>query len=90
MADSDTRTVDTRVATKLDLADAAHQLLTPLTAIMGYADLLGVADDPETIRKYVSVIRSNARLLNRMLTELGEGRMPSVPADKKPARRRPR
>ena len=63
-------------AVKKVLADAAHRLRTPLTAILGFSDLLDMTDEPDTIREYVRIIKSNAELLNDMLTELLEGRAP--------------
>ena len=66
-------------AAQAALAGAAHRLRTPLTAILGFADLLDVSDDPETIREYVRIIKSNAEALNDMLTELLDGRPPKTP-----------
>jgi|GEM_PF-2656097 len=54
------------------LAVIAHRLRTPLTAIMGFADLLEDVEDPATILEYVRIIRSNAETLNDMMTELLE------------------
>jgi GAF domain-containing protein len=53
------------------LASAAHQLRTPLTAIMGFADLLeGTEADPKTTAEYVAIIRDNAEKLNDLMREL--------------------
>jgi len=54
------------------LATIAHRLRTPVTAIMGFADLLEDIEDPATILEYVRIIRSNAETLNDMMTELLE------------------
>ncbi|HEV1998525.1 MAG TPA: histidine kinase dimerization/phospho-acceptor domain-containing protein [Candidatus Dormibacteraeota bacterium] len=59
-------------ATPEDLAQMAHRLRTPLTAIMGFADLLEGAEDRETILEYVRIIRDNADRLNDLLKELLE------------------
>ena len=66
-------------AAKAALAGAAHRLRTPLTAILGFADLLDLTDDPATIREYVGIIKSNAETLNEMLAELLDGPPPKRP-----------
>ena len=61
------------------LAVIGHRLRTPLTAIMGFADLLENVEDPATILEYVRIIRSNAETLNDMMIELLDIPSPGLP-----------
>ena len=52
------------------VADVSHELKTPITSIMGYADTLLEADyDKETRDKFLTVIASEARRMARLVTE---------------------
>ncbi len=53
------------------VADVSHELKTPITSIMGYADTLieGEYDD-ETRSKFLSVISTEARRMARLVTDL--------------------
>ena len=53
------------------VADVSHELKTPITSIMGYADTLLEADyDKETRDKFLTVIASEARRMARLVTDL--------------------
>lgn len=52
------------------ISDLIHDLRTPLTGIMGFAELL--LEDPTIIgqnREYVEIILSEAKTLERILSE---------------------
>ena len=53
------------------VADVSHELKTPITSIMGYADTLleGEYDD-ETRTKFLNVISTEARRMARLVTDL--------------------
>ena len=53
------------------IADVSHELKTPITSIMGYADtLLEEEYDKETQSKFLNVIASEARRMARLVTDL--------------------
>lgn len=54
------------------MASITHDLKTPITSITGYADgiLDGVADTPEKMREYATVIRKKARSLQLLAEDL--------------------
>jgi len=54
------------------MASITHDLKTPITSIMGYAEgiLDGVADTPEKTSEYVNVIRKKARSLQLLADDL--------------------
>ncbi|HTX71711.1 MAG TPA: HAMP domain-containing sensor histidine kinase [Rectinemataceae bacterium] len=54
------------------LAAVSHDLRTPLTSIGGYLEAVedGLAADPDTLRRYVAIMRDKARLLETRISEL--------------------
>ena len=53
------------------VADVSHELKTPITSIMGYADtLLEGGYDEETQSKFLNVISSESRRMARLVTDL--------------------
>ena len=53
------------------VADVSHELKTPITSIMGYADtLLEGGYDDETQAKFLNVIASESRRMARLVTDL--------------------
>lgn len=53
------------------VADVSHELKTPITSIMGYADTLLEGEyDKDTQQKFLSVISSEARRMARLVTDL--------------------
>jgi signal transduction histidine kinase len=56
------------------LAAVSHDLRTPLTSIGGYLEAVedGLADNPDTLRRYVSIMQSKAGILESRIQELLE------------------
>ena len=53
------------------VADVSHELKTPITSLMGYADtLLEGGYDEETQNKFLNVIASESRRMARLVTDL--------------------
>ena len=53
------------------VADVSHELKTPITSIMGYADTLLEDDyDKETQNKFLTVIATEARRMAKLVTDL--------------------
>lgn len=54
------------------LAAVSHDLKTPLTSIQGYVEAIddGLAEDPETRKRYLEVIRSKGQVLGDRVSDL--------------------
>ena len=54
------------------ISNISHDLKTPLTSIKGYVEgiRVGIADDPEKLKKYVDVIYAKALDMDRMIDDL--------------------
>ncbi|MBP2625304.1 MAG: multi-sensor signal transduction histidine kinase [Firmicutes bacterium] len=54
------------------VANASHELATPLTAIKGFAETLldGAIDDPKLSIKFVNIIHTEAERMQRLINEL--------------------
>ncbi|MDT7687792.1 MAG: two-component system, OmpR family, phosphate regulon sensor histidine kinase PhoR [Acidobacteriota bacterium] len=56
------------------LSNVSHELRTPLTAILTFVETLedGALDEPETARRFLSVIRRNAERMRTLVEEIME------------------
>ncbi|MBA2379594.1 MAG: hypothetical protein H0V76_08475 [Blastocatellia bacterium] len=56
------------------LSNISHELRTPLTSIMAFVETLedGAIDDPESSRKFLSVIRRNAQRMHTLISTILE------------------
>ncbi|MFO7534898.1 MAG: ATP-binding protein [Kiritimatiellia bacterium] len=54
------------------VANASHELRTPITAIRGFAETLteGAADDPEAARRFAGIIETHARRLEALVADM--------------------
>ena len=52
------------------VAGLSHDLRTPLTALIGYLDLLEQEENGETVRRYLSQIRNRTEALKDLMEEL--------------------
>ncbi len=55
------------------LADVSHELMTPLSAIRGYVETLGMPDlpiDPETRRRYLGIVEEETHKLEAIIGDL--------------------
>ena len=55
---------------KETVAGLSHDLRTPLTALIGYLDLLEQEENGETVRRYLSQIRNRTEALKDLTEEL--------------------
>lgn len=54
------------------LANMMHEIRTPLNAIVGFSDILGLEDDPESREEYVQLIKHNNTLLLELVNDMIE------------------
>lgn len=52
------------------LANMTHEIRTPLHAIVGFSDLLGIETDPEMREEYVNVIKANNEVLSGLINDV--------------------
>lgn len=65
------RTRSERMKVEL-IANVSHDLKTPLTSILSYADLLSKEELPPTARDYVTILNEKAQRLGNMVQEVFE------------------
>ena len=67
---------------KESITNLSHDLRTPLTAILGYLDLLDYVEKPEQVKRYLSMIRNRSEVLKQQTEELfGYSIVKSVPEE---------
>lgn len=65
---------------KESITNLSHDLRTPLTAILGYLDLLDYVEKPEQVERYLSMIRNRSEVLRQHTEELfGYSTVKSIP-----------
>lgn len=70
------RSIDAQLALEENrkelISNISHDLKTPLTSIKGYVEgiRVGVADDPEKLKKYIDVIHAKTLDMDRMIDDL--------------------
>lgn len=70
------RSIDVQLALEENrkelISNISHDLKTPLTSIKGYVEgiRVGIADDPEKLKKYIEVIYAKALDMDRMIDDL--------------------
>ncbi len=52
------------------LANMSHEIRTPLNAIVGFAEVLSVENDPEAREQYMEVVRTNNNLLLQLINDI--------------------
>lgn len=52
------------------LANMSHEIRTPLNAIVGFANLLGMADNEEEKQEFVNIINTNSDLLLQLINDI--------------------
>ena len=69
-----TRTERLELVRQEFLSNVSHELRTPLTSILAFVETLenGALDDPESSRRFLSIIRKNASRMNELIDELLE------------------
>ena len=55
---------------KNSVTNISHDLRTPLTAIIGYLDLLEQAEQSDAVRRYLAIIRDRTEMLTQLTEEL--------------------
>ncbi len=67
------------------ISNMNHEIRTPLSAIIGFSDIIAETDDPELRRSYGKILSSNGVQLLRLVTDvlemsnLGAGKMRFIP-----------
>ncbi|MCD7748650.1 MAG: HAMP domain-containing histidine kinase [Oscillospiraceae bacterium] len=69
------------------VTNISHDLRTPLTAMLGYLDLLERAEDMQTVRRYAAVIRERGEAMKGLTEELFRYSVALAPA--RPLNREP-
>lgn len=64
------------------ISNVAHDLRTPLTAIVGYLELLENEPDPQTAARYVRIIRERAQAMHSLTGELFDWAIAAHPEHK--------
>ena len=69
-----TRTERLELVRQEFLSNVSHELRTPLTSILAFVETLeaGALDDPESSRRFLSIIRKNASRMHELIDELLE------------------
>lgn len=52
------------------VTNISHDLRTPLTAIVGYLDLLEQEENSESVKRYIDIIRNRVEIMNQLTEEL--------------------
>lgn len=52
------------------LANMSHEIRTPLNAIVGFSNLIAMAEDPDEIGEYVKIIETNNELLLQLINDI--------------------
>jgi Signal transduction histidine kinase len=69
-----TRTERLELVRQEFLSNVSHELRTPLTAILAFVETLetGAMDDPESCRRFLSIIRRNASRMHELIDDILE------------------
>ena len=69
-----TRTERLEIVRQEFLSNVSHELRTPLTSILAFVETLesGALEDPESSRRFLSIIRKNASRMHELIDELLE------------------
>ena len=52
------------------LANMSHEIRTPLNAIVGFSNLIAMAEEPDEIGEYVKIIETNNELLLQLVNDI--------------------